>query len=98
MTITFSIFYTEIQVSNNKGTARLPASNYTIATRSVKLRSFSRIIKGDSLRIMSIAPASTFSPARILDLKASIEEKEVLLIWVIFVIIFSPRNQLFIYN
>ena len=30
---------------------------------------------------MSIAPTSTFSPARILDLKASIEEKEVLLIW-----------------
>ena len=81
MTITFYIFYTEIQVSNNKGTARLPASNYTISTRSVKLRSFSRIIKGDSLRIMSIAPTSTFSPARILDLKASIEEKEVLLIW-----------------
>ena len=73
----------EIHVTNEKGTARLPASNYTIATKNVKLGSFSRIVKGSSLRIMSLAPAVNFSPARILDLSAftEIEEERVLLSW-----------------
>ena len=36
----------------------------------MKLDSFSRIIKGDSLRIDKMVPAETYPPARILDLSA----------------------------
>ena len=44
-------------------------SNYSVA-KNVKLDSFSRIIKGDSLRIDKMVPAETYPPARILDLSA----------------------------
>ena len=71
----------QVHVSNDRGTARLPASNYTISRKNVKLGFFSRIIKGDSFRIMSLAPFSKFSPARILDLSAFVEEDRVLLSW-----------------
>ena len=44
-------------------------SNYSVA-KNVKLDSFSRIIKGDSLRIDKMVPTETYPPARILDLSA----------------------------
>ena len=44
-------------------------SNFSVA-KNVKLDSFSRIIKGDSLRIDKMVPAETYPPARILDLSA----------------------------
>ena len=49
----------------------------------MKLDSFSRIIKGDSLRIDKMVPSETYAPARILDLSAFVikDKKQVHLTW-----------------
>ncbi len=44
--------------------------------KNVKLGQFRRIVKGDSLRIHSIAPQNVFAPARILDLDAIVDRDE----------------------
>ena len=78
----------QIHVDNIEGTAFtyqpmfMRDSNIS-AARTVKLNSFSRIIKGDSIRIMSLIPEKMLKPSRILDLSAFVltDKKEVQLSW-----------------
>ena len=79
----------EVYVDNEPGSAYTyqplfskDSNNLSIA-RNVKLNSFSRIVKGHSLRIMSLEPSKNYAPARILDLSASVllEQQQVQLTW-----------------
>ncbi len=55
-------------LSNNTGL------NHSVA-KNVKLGAFRRIVKGDSIRVKTIAPQYMFPPSRILDLKAKVNAK-----------------------
>ena len=79
----------EILVENIDRTAfsyqplTLKESQSSVVMRTVELASFTRIVKGESFRIMSLAPKQNYSPARILNLSAFVhfDKGEVQLAW-----------------